>query len=295
MKSFKIETILIPIDFSETSLLAIQHAAFTAQLHKAKLVLIHVMENHWRNFNIVAPNVTVNEPNDITNAIENRLEELAVDIRSKYGVDSVCITTKGRIDTEILNISKEHNVDLIFMGTHGASGFVEFFIGSNANKVVSQSECPVISIQEDAKKTGFKDILLPIDHSEHSRQKVHQAIVLAKHFAAEVHILGLEESSNENEIKKLNMHIHQLEELLKKDGISCSKKVIKTSNQAKTTTKYAKEVGANLIVIMTDQDENISGRLLGTYAQQIVNHSKVPVMSIQPILGKLDATAYSAT
>lgn len=289
MKSFKIEKILIPIDFSETSLLAIEHAAFTAQLFKAKLVLVHVMENHWSKFNIVAPNISVESPSDIANAIETRLEDTAKDIRSKYGVESICITTKGRIDNEILSLTKEHNADLIIMGTHGTSGFVEFFVGSNAYKVVTQAECPVLSIQEHAKNLGFKNILLPIDHSDHSRQKAHQAIVLAKHFSSTIHIVGLEESSDEPVINKLKLQIDKLEEFIKNENIPTTKKIIKTSNQAKTTTKTAKEVGADLILIMTDQDENITGRLMGTYAQQIVNHSKTPVMSVQPEVGFLDS------
>ncbi len=76
MKSFKIEKILIPIDFSETSLLAIEHAAFTAQLYKAELVLLHVVENHWEKFNIVVPELRVDSPTGIINAIEKRLEDI---------------------------------------------------------------------------------------------------------------------------------------------------------------------------------------------------------------------------
>ena len=52
------------------------------------------------------------------------------------------------------------------------------------------------------------------------------------------------------------------------------------------TAEYAQTHGTDLIIIMTDQDENITGRLMGPYAQQIVNHSKIPVMSIQPVLGE---------
>ena len=55
MKAFDIKKILIPIDFSETSMLAIEHAGFTAQLFKAELVLLHVVEKHWEQFSIVAP------------------------------------------------------------------------------------------------------------------------------------------------------------------------------------------------------------------------------------------------
>ena len=285
MKSFKIQKILIPIDFSETSLLAIEHAAFTAQLFKADLVLLHVVEKYWENFNIVVPELHIEAPTGIVNAIEKRLEDIAQNILSKYGVQSTCITSDGTIFSEIISVSKEQNVDLIIMGTHGVSGLAEFFVGSNTFKVVSQSELPVISIQAKAKKLCFQEIILPIDLSVHSRQKVHHAIVIAKHCASKIHIVGLGDSTDESEVKKLSLQLDQIEDFIKQNGIACVKKIITAPDQAKMTIDYATEVNADLIIITTDQDENMMGRLMGSYAQQIVNHSKIAVMSIQPVIG----------
>ncbi len=287
MKAFKIEKILIPIDFSESSLIAIEHGAFTAQLFKAELVLLHVVEKHWEKFSIVAPEMRVEAPDDFFNAIEKRLEETASNIRSKYGVKSTCITTDGNIFSEIVSVSKEHSVDLVVMGTHGASGVVEFFVGSNTYKVVTESVCPVISVRAHANKVGFKNIVLPIDDSIHSRQKINHAVVLAKNFAAKIHILGLSDSNDEGELKKFEMKLEQIEDYLKKCDLPYSRKTINGGNQAKVSYDYAKSVNADLIVIMTDQDENLTGRLLGSFAQQVVNHSKIPVMSIQPIEGNV--------
>lgn len=287
MKAFKIEKILIPIDFSESSLIAIEHGAFTAQLFKAELVLLHVVEKHWEKFSIVAPEMRVEAPDDFFNAIEKRLEETASNIRSKYGVKSTCITTDGNIFSEIVSVSKEHSVDLVVMGTHGASGVVEFFVGSNTYKVVTESVCPVISVRAHANKVGFKNIVLPIDDSIHSRQKINHAVVLAKNFAAKIHILGLSDSNDEEELKKFEMKLEQIEDYLKKCDLPYSRKTINGGNQAKVSYDYAKSVNADLIVIMTDQDENLTGRLLGSFAQQVVNHSKIPVMSIQPIEGNV--------
>jgi nucleotide-binding universal stress UspA family protein len=288
MKAFDIKKILIPIDFSETSMLAIEHAGFTAQLFKAELVLLHVVEKHWEQFSIVAPELRVSPPSDLMNAIEKKLGEVATNIRSKYGVKSTSVSSTGNIFNEILSVSKEHNVDLVVMGTHGTSGVVEFFIGSNTFKMVTQSECPVVSVQAHSKKIGFKEILLPIDDSAHSRQKVNHAIVLAKHFASKIHILGLADSDDETERKKFEIKLDQIEEYIKKCDLPYSRKTVDGKNQAKTTYDYAKAINADLIVIMTDQDENITGRLMGTYAQQIINHSKIPVMSIQPTLSNVE-------
>ncbi|MBN8696283.1 MAG: universal stress protein [Bacteroidetes bacterium] len=284
MKAFNIQKILIPVDFSETSMIAIEHAGFAAQVLKADLVLLHVVEKHWEKFSIVAPEMRVNAPSDFINAIEKRLEETAAAIRSKYGVKSTCITADGNIFNEIVSVSKEHKVDLVVMGTHGTSGVVEFFVGSNTYKVVTESICPVLSVRAHATKVGFREIVLPIDDSAHSRQKVNHAVVIAKQFNSRINILGLPDTDDDGEMKKFEFKLDQIEEYLKKHDISFTRKSINGGNQAKHTYEYAKSINADLIVIMTDQDETLTGRLLGTYAQQIVNHSKIPVMSIQPVV-----------
>ncbi len=285
MESFKIKKILIPIDFSDTSLLAFDHAVYTAQLFNAELVLLHVVEKHWEKFSIVVPEMRISAPDDIIEAVENRLESFAANIQSTFGIKSTCITADGTIFNEILSISKEHNVNLIIMGTHGSSGFTEFFIGSNAYKVVTSSNCPVMSVQVHAKKLGFDNILLPIDNSAHSRQKVNHAIVLAKQFSSKLHILGLADFDDENELYKFEIKLDQIESYIKECDLTYSRKTIQGKNQALMTSVYAQSTDADLIIIMTDQDENITGRMMGPFAQQIVNHSKIPVLSIQPILG----------
>ena len=290
MKAFKIEKILIPIDFSDTSLLAIEHAAFMAQLFKAELVLLHVVEKFWEKFSIVVPEVNIVTPEDFMESLEKKLEEIAEGIRAKYGVKSKCLTTDGNIYSEIMTVSAEADVDLIVMGTHGIKGIAEFFVGSNTYKVVTHAKVPVLSVQTTASHLGYKNILLPIDDSTHSRQKVNHAIELAKHFGSKLHILGLEHSDDDAiDRGKFEIKLEQIVAYAKKCGVHCDMEIVKGSNQAKTTLEYANNKDNDLIIIMTDQEENISGRLLGSYAQQVVNHSKIPVLSVQPHKGAVHA------
>lgn len=284
MNSFKIEKILVPIDFSETSMLAIEHAGFIAQTFNAELILLHVVEKHWEKFNIVVPELRVNAPDDLINAVERRLEEISASIHTKYGVKSNCITANGHVFSEINSISDEREVDLIVMGTHGTSGFVEHFVGSTTYKVVTHSECPVISVQVHSDKLGFKDILLPIDDSSHSRQKVSHAIVMAKHFNAKIHVVGLANTHNEADLEKFDIKLEKIEEFIRSQHLSCNRELLVGTNQATMTSECAKAIKADLIIIMTDQEENITGRLMGTFAQQIINTSKIPVMSIRPVV-----------
>ena len=105
------------------------------------------------------------------------------------------------------------------------------------------------------------------------------AVALAKKYGSKVHILGLLDEEDEN---KFNIKLDQVQHAIESAGLSFTRKVLKVTNQAVQTVEYSKSVHADLIVIMTDQEEVLSAKLLGQYAQQIVNHSKVPVLSIHP-------------
>jgi len=292
MKTFNIKKILIPIDFSETAFLAIEHACFMAKIFKADLVLLHVFEKHWERFNMfVQPEFVFENASELSDKIEKRLTEIAENIQKDYGISPMVILADGNICNEIVKVSKENQIDLIIMGTHGVSGFEEFFLGSNAYKVVTSSICPVVTVQAQSKSLGFKSILLPIDNSMHSRQKVDHAVELAKHYGAKIHIIGLMNNSDEEVSKKFEIKLDQVQAYIEKSGLAFSRKTILGNNQAVMTLDYSKQVNADLIAIMTDQEETIF--FLGAYAQQIVNHSTIPVMSIRPTIGYIDFPALS--
>jgi len=283
LKSFEIKKILIPIDFSETALLAIEHGAFMAKLNKADIILVHVLEHNWQNFNIVAPEIKFEKPANVLTIIEEKLKIVAEKIRKDYGVNSICISSEGNICKEIVQLAESENADLIVMGTHGASGFEEFFMGSNSYKVVTLSPCPVLTVQSHSRRVGFSEILLPIDNTGHSRQKVAYTIELAKKYGARIHVLGLLDEEDTQDLSKFNLKIEQVKEFIEKNEIPATAEIKVGGNQAKNTIVFAKQHNADLIAIMTDQEENFTGSFLGAYAQQIVNHSWVPVLSIKPV------------
>lgn len=281
MKKFEIKKIVTPIDFSETSMLAIEHAAHMAKLYDAEIVLVHIQEKHWAHFNIIEPEATFEIPPDLADRIQSKLEEVAQAVTRDHGVRASAIVSNGNVYNEIIALVTDIDADLIVMGTHGVSGFEEFFIGSNTYRVVTRANVPVLSVQTHAKSVGFKEILLPIDDSDHSRQKVMHALTIAKAYKSRVHAVGLLDESYMDE-GKLRIKLEQVEKFLTNAGITCKTEIIRGTNQSVMTMSHAKMISSDLIVIMTDQEENLSGRFLGPYAQQVVNHSWIPVLSVKP-------------
>lgn len=274
MKTFKIEKILIPVDLSENSLLALEHGVFMAKLFKADMILCHILESSRFGFG---------SAHSMSEEIDGKLKKLSEEIRLKIGGKVDVVVKSGKIAKKVVEAAKENNADIIIMGTHGVSGFEEFFAGSNAFRVVTESDCPVISVQTHAQKMGFTDILLPIDNSAPSREKVSYAVELAKHYGSRIHLLGILSVEDDDMVFKFNKMFDQIESFLSSNDIKFSSELVYGDNLASLTMKYGEKIKADLIVIMTEQEENLTGLLLGPFAQQVVNRSKIPVMSITPM------------
>lgn len=287
-RKFQINKILIPYDFSETADLALEHAVFMAKLHKAEILLLHVIESY--SFTSAISHAFGKSQAEFESKIENtaneKLQELTVKLHHDSGMGVKHLTEVGKIYKTIVNIAERESVDIIIMGTHGVSGFQEFLIGSNTYKVVMAAPCPVISVQTHATKIGFKNIILPIDNSQTSRQKVKHAVEIAKHYNSVVHVIGISSISEIEMQRRFDLKVHQVRDYLDEHEIANTIKIIKGDNAASITMESATQVNADLIMILTDQEGG--GIFMGNAAQQLINHSKIPVMSIRPDEGDPD-------
>lgn len=283
MIHFNTNKIIIPIDFSETSLLAVRHGAFLAQYTKGEVFLLHVISRQWEKYNAFEPSITLENLDQASENVQRKLEEVATDIRKNYGIQVTCVVNSGNPTKEIVNLAEEIKAGLVVMGTHGYSAWEDLVIGSNALKVITKCPCPVIAMNSHSDKLGYNRVLLPIDTSGHTRQKVVPTIELAKHFSAHVYALGLLTSSEANEKNGMQVILSQIEKSVKEAGLNCTIELMENvKNRAYETVKYSKQINADLISIMTDQEAEVTGLFLGPYALQVIHHSKVPVVSFKP-------------
>ncbi len=292
-KPFRIKKILIPYDFSETADLSLEHAVNMARLHKAEIVLLHVVESASFT-SAIATAFSKGYEKDVEGETTKKLEELAKKIHIDSSVSVSARTEVGRIYKKIVAVTRDLDIDIIVMGTHGSSGYEKFSVGTNTSKVISESECPVISVQTHAKKVGFKRIVLPIDESPESRQKVNYVVELASVYGSHVHVLGLMNFKNEDRRRIFKIKCEQVEEWLKKHNISAEVHYTTGENLAKMTMEHSKEADADLVVIMTEQQFLLTGFLMGNWATQVVNRSDIPIMTVHPQEKKGDnlATGY---
>ncbi len=271
--------IIVAIDFSKGSMYALDLAIDIANKTDANIMMVWVDNQSESDSAISASGVEIR--NEAKNHIEKIQEEYQVKLRS--GKLSYKLR-KGRVYNEIANQAKYNDAELIIAGTHGSSGFEKMWMGSNAFRIVTYAPCPVITIRYGFNfNKNLDKIILPIDSSADTRQKVPFACKLAKHFNAEVHVLGLYTTSLKAIQRKVDTYVDQVEKYLKDNNVRFVTNFVDADNTTNTTIEYAQKVNADLIAIMTEQEKTAANFWLGPYAQQMVNNSPIPVLSIQPI------------
>ncbi len=115
---------------------------------------------------------------------------------------------KGKVFEEIAKYAKKIEADLIFSGTHGVTGFEEYWIGSNAYRIVTHAPCPVITLRQDFKfGKKVKKILMPIDSTSQSSKKVFTTASIAEAFGSEIQILALHTSKLGSLRKQVDRHL----------------------------------------------------------------------------------------
>ena len=267
--------ILVAVDFSKNSIHALEYAVNFAAAIKGAVTMV------WVDKPDSEDSLYDNESSEYRSEAKTRLEELVNEHSEKLNGNISYKLRKGKVYKEIANQAKYSDAYIIIAGSHGVSGFEAFWIGSNANKIVTYSPCPVLTIRVDFPiKNGIKKIVLPIDNTSTTRQKVPFAVELAKFFNAEIHILELQSSTLKSVRAKVNSYTAQVIEYLAKNEVNFVTQEIETENITTSTVSYAEENDADLIVIMTEQDT--SNVWLGKYAQQMVNNAQVPILTVHP-------------
>lgn len=276
------EKILVPMDLSPTSILAYEHALYLAKNLNSEIHFIHVKETATVNNLILNVFKKDHESGEKDNSkIEAKFQEYIDLLKSQHNIQAFKKFSEGTVYIQVLNYAKEIGAGLICMGTHGSKGVENFIGGSNTFRVVNQAKCPVLSIHANSGNKGIKDIILPLDSSRDTREKVDDAIYVAKKFNSTIHVVGVSTSGDEMVLSRLRVVTKQVEDYIQKDNIKTTNGFKTGKNLATLTLEYAKEKDADLIIIMTEQ-ESSSGFLAGPYSQQMINQSSVPILSVRP-------------
>lgn len=183
-----ISNILLPTDFSEVANNALKFAADLAKKTNAQLHVLHVKQ---------VPVLDTSFPtdtyqlyiNEIEKASQEGLQKLDETWLKHEGIKYKTDSVTGFVNDEVLQYSKANEIDIIIMGTTGASGLQEILIGSNAASVVARSEVPVFVIPPSASHIDFKHILYASDYTEPEFPAFARLVYLAELYGAKITVL----------------------------------------------------------------------------------------------------------
>ena len=270
--------IVVAVDFSNTSIHALEYSIVLANRLKSDIVLIWV--DKFTSNEAIYPDTS----NENRNEAKKRFDEL-IGHYSKSLTEGIKIEyklRKGKIYHEVDTLAKTLGASMIVTGAHGISGYEEFWIGSNAFKIVTYASCPIITIRNDYPvRDGIDKILIPIDSSLETLQKLPIIAKLATLFHSEVHLVATHYTHLKS-IQKIAMKCaDRAEHFLEKNNVKSVTDEIVSDDITKALIAYATQLNADLIGIMTEQETPVN-ILLGPHAQQLINQSPVPVLSLHP-------------
>lgn len=270
--------ILVPTDFSEQAENALKVAAMLARKYNAEIYLLHMMEIPMQQ---IDPGTSVS---DVPEALffmklaHKKFEDL---IESDY-LEGLTVheTVKADITfNEIKDACKEFDIDLIVMGSHGASGLKEMFIGSNAEKVVRTSDVPVLVIKNQHASFNIRNFVFASDFKNDNKKTYEQAVKFAELFDARIHLLLVNTANNFITTYESRTRINDFI-----SGQNFENYTINVHNDTSVEQgilNFSAEIDADLIGISTHGRQGIAHFFNSSISEDLVNHAKRPVITFK--------------
>ncbi len=270
----ELKNFIVPIDFSGESLNGLKMAMLFGKKRPVNIQMVYVQKTSADYFQ---PGYHEEEKNWATKKFEKIVKEftpkLENDSKLKYIIKS------GKIYKEVVNQVESYSDAMVVASTHGASGFEEFFLGSNAYKIISATNKPVITIRKGEVPHGISKIVMTLIANVDTRQKVPITAEIAELFGAEIHVITVSSSKSSRVQQRLDAYARQAIGYLNAKKIKHYHKSFVGDNLADLSVVYASSIDADMISIMKQQGKSLNV-FLGNYAQQVMNKATIPVLSI---------------
>jgi len=269
--------ILVPVDFSKHSEYALEVASKIAKQHGAEIVLLHMIG--------ISDSVLANS--EIAEEAEAKYYLNLAKEKIKQYTEKEClkkipleaIIQNYKDFEEVNKVAREKNCDLVVMGSHGTSGLSELFVGSNTEKVVRTSDIPVIVIKKPHEDFTIKKMVMTTDFAKESISVYKKADAFAKLYKASLEVVYVN-TTGANFIG-YDIVEKRMEAFKKELGNDVQIKFYSHPSLERGIFKYCHEKDADLLVVPTHGRKGLAHFVVGSLAENISNHAKMPVMTIK--------------
>lgn len=270
------KNILVPTDFSDCAYAAIQTAADIARKHDSKIRLLHVYERPIYGFVDMA--VDHEQNRKLKAEIQDKFEKLMADPVLK-GINTATSLAWDKPVWEAVNEEDFRDHDLVVMGTHGASGFKELFIGSNAEKVVRSSLIPVLTINQYKKPFNPDTLVFASNFFREVESAFAVVDKVRKAFNTKVKLLKINTPGNFEATWYSEKVMNEFAEGVGLENYSTH--IYNDENVEKGILNFCKSNEPDVIAIATHGRTGLLHLINGSIAESVVNHYEMPVLSIR--------------
>ena len=270
--------ILVPTDFSKHADYALKVAAQIAKNNDGEIFLLHMLELPSAGNDALSRAHDIPELMFFKNAAVAKLDEI---MNSNF-LDGVKISKIIQFEMAFDGIIKNgetHNIDLIVMGSHGASGFQEMFIGSNTEKVVRNSNVPVLVIKREESNFSAEKFVFASDFSDEIKKPFEKVVDFVNKFKSHLYLVNI---NTPNNFKSTKVAQKQMDEFVSEFKINnFSTHIYNDVNVEKGILHFAKSIDADIIGMSTYCRKGLSHFFNGSISEDLVNHAKRPVITFK--------------
>ena len=265
--------ILVPCDFSKPAINAFRFALDLASQSGGTVHLVNIVELPVLHDTVIMP--VLNFEQELLDDLRENAEKSFAKITGKYKTNDVAVKTVvefGSVHAKIQNYIVEQGIDLVVMGSHGASGAREFFIGSNAERIVRNSTAPVL-VLKDYYKGPVKNIVFPNTLDTENQEDLTMKVkALQNFFGAHLHIVWINTpvnfTSDDITLKRLEAFAKRF--MLKNYTLN----IVNDTNTEQGILQFANRIDGDLIAMATHARKGVSHLIYGSLAEDVVNHTK---------------------
>ena len=273
------KNILVPTDFSDQAEKALKVAAQLARRFDGEIFLLHMLELPLQLIDPVGGGGQ-NMPEAIffMKLAHQRFNKI---MKEPYleGIKVHETVEFHRAFDGIMEIGREKKCDLIVMGSHGASGFQEMFIGSNTEKVVRHSEIPVLVIKNEIPEFEIDNFIFATDAKASHKDSLRMAINFANTLGATLHLLFVNTPNDFVTSKEALKRMKEFVGDLEKDRYKVH--IYNDISVEQGILNFAVKINAGLIGIGTHGRKGLAHFFNGSISEDIVNHANRPVVTFK--------------
>jgi nucleotide-binding universal stress UspA family protein len=272
--------ILVPIDFSKQAEYAAKVAANIAKKTKAEILLLHMLELPTGVIDPASYGSSSNTPSALL--FLKRAYEKFEEFKKRSFWDG--ITVKDTVQFHkafdgIISESKANDIDLVVMGSRGTSGLEEMLVGSNTEKVVRNSDVPVLVVKQDIEDFKVNNIVFASNFKYKNRTAFQDILDFASLFEAKLHLLKVNTIHNFETTKESSDAIRNF--INEFDLGDYTLNIYNDTSVENGILNFAKAIDADVILLNTHGRRGLAHLFNGSIGEDLANHAKLPVITFK--------------